>query len=153
VVIQQNSRMFLMMDILMSETCWAHKKWNKIASEVKLVLYSSTTVTVSGKKKIVGTNRWRVEKNHVSFNVFYCAFCSYYHSIITEVLIINKKRKMHSVAVGCIFDGNNRRPPIMCCCGRWLDTTDSVNTEHSDGTVTERWRNGDGTVTERKRDA
>ena len=31
VVIHQNSRKFLMMDILMSETCWAHKKWNKIA--------------------------------------------------------------------------------------------------------------------------
>jgi len=29
VVIQQNSRKLLMMDILMSETCWAHKKWNK----------------------------------------------------------------------------------------------------------------------------
>jgi hypothetical protein len=28
VVIQQNSRNLLMMDILMSETCWAHKKWN-----------------------------------------------------------------------------------------------------------------------------
>jgi len=26
-VIQQNSRKLLMMDILMSETCWAHKKW------------------------------------------------------------------------------------------------------------------------------
>ena len=42
VVIQQNSRKFLMMDILMSETCWAHKKWNKIASDIKLVFYSST---------------------------------------------------------------------------------------------------------------
>ena len=31
-----------MMDILMSETCWAHKKWNKIASDIKLVFYSST---------------------------------------------------------------------------------------------------------------
>jgi len=42
VVIQQNSHKFLMMDILMSETCWAHKKWNKIASDIKLVIYSST---------------------------------------------------------------------------------------------------------------
>ena len=41
VVIQQNSRKLLMMDILMSETCWAHKKWNKIASGIKLVFYSS----------------------------------------------------------------------------------------------------------------
>ena len=42
VVIQQKSRKLMMMDILMSETCWAHKKWNKIASDIKLVFYSST---------------------------------------------------------------------------------------------------------------
>jgi len=42
VVIQQNSRKLLMMATLMSETCWAHKKWNKIASDMKLVFYSST---------------------------------------------------------------------------------------------------------------
>jgi len=41
VVIQQNSRKLLMMDILMSETCWAHKKWNKIAGDFKLVFYFS----------------------------------------------------------------------------------------------------------------
>ena len=41
VVIQQNSRKLLMMDILMSETFWAHKKWNKIASDIKLVFYCS----------------------------------------------------------------------------------------------------------------
>ena len=39
------SRKLLMMDILMSETCWAHKKWNIISSDIKLVFYSST-VTV-----------------------------------------------------------------------------------------------------------
>jgi len=42
VVIQQNSYKLLLMDILMSETCWVHKKWNKIASDIKLVFYSST---------------------------------------------------------------------------------------------------------------
>ena len=31
-VIHQHSRKLLMMDILMSETCWAHKKWNKIVT-------------------------------------------------------------------------------------------------------------------------
>ena len=39
---QQNSRKLLMMDILLSETFWTHKKWNKIASDIKLVVYSST---------------------------------------------------------------------------------------------------------------
>ena len=42
VVNQQHSLKLLMMDILMSETCWAHKKWNKIASDIKLVFHSST---------------------------------------------------------------------------------------------------------------
>ena len=42
VVIQQNSRKLQMMDILMSEAFWAHKKWNKILSGFKLVFYSST---------------------------------------------------------------------------------------------------------------
>ena len=40
VVIQQNSHKLLMMDILMSEICWAHEKWNKIACFIKLVVYS-----------------------------------------------------------------------------------------------------------------
>ena len=47
VVIQQNSLKLLMMDILMSETCWAYKKWNKIASYIKLVFYSSTFVNIT----------------------------------------------------------------------------------------------------------
>jgi hypothetical protein len=42
VVIHQHSRRFLKMDILMSVTCWAHNKWNKIASDIKLVFHSST---------------------------------------------------------------------------------------------------------------
>jgi len=41
VVIQQQSRKLLMMGIVMSKTCWAHKKLNKIASESKFVFYSS----------------------------------------------------------------------------------------------------------------
>jgi len=48
VVIQENSRKLLMMDILMSETCWAHKKWNKIASDIKLVFYSPTITMMHG---------------------------------------------------------------------------------------------------------
>ena len=44
VVIQQYSRKLLMMDILMSETFWVRKKWNKVASYIKLVFYSSTVL-------------------------------------------------------------------------------------------------------------
>ena len=52
VVIQQHSRKLLKMDILMSETCWAHKKWNKIASDIKLVFYSSTITMMHGSINI-----------------------------------------------------------------------------------------------------
>jgi len=47
VVIRQNSRKLLMMDMLMSKTCWVHKKWNRIASDIKLVFYSSTMEYIS----------------------------------------------------------------------------------------------------------
>ena len=50
VVIQQHSRKLLMMDILMSETCRAHKKWNKIASDIKLVFCSSKNILLNIKR-------------------------------------------------------------------------------------------------------
>ena len=40
----EHSRRLLKMDILMSETCWAHNKWNKITSDIKLVFHSSKYV-------------------------------------------------------------------------------------------------------------
>ena len=48
VAIQQNGRKLVMTDILMSETCWAHKKWNKIASDIRLVFHSSTITMMHG---------------------------------------------------------------------------------------------------------
>ena len=42
VVIQQHSRKLLMMDILIFETRWAHKKWSKTVSTIKLVFLFST---------------------------------------------------------------------------------------------------------------
>ena len=48
VAMQQHSRKLLNMDILMSETSWAHKKWNKIASDIKLVFHSSTITMMHG---------------------------------------------------------------------------------------------------------
>ena len=42
----EHSRKLLMMDILMSETCWVHKKWNKITIDIKLVFYSSSVELV-----------------------------------------------------------------------------------------------------------
>ena len=48
VVIHQHSRRLLKMDVLMSETYWAHNKWNKIASDIKLVFHSSTIAMMHG---------------------------------------------------------------------------------------------------------
>ena len=48
VVIQQYSHKLLIINILMSETCWVHKKWNKIASDIKLVFYSSAIPMMHG---------------------------------------------------------------------------------------------------------
>ena len=46
--------MSVMTDILMSETCWAHKKWNKIASDIKLVFHPSTV------QYVLQLCRWQV---------------------------------------------------------------------------------------------
>jgi len=48
VVIQQRSRKLRMMDIFMSETCRVHKKWNKLARDIKLVFYSSAIKMIHG---------------------------------------------------------------------------------------------------------
>jgi len=56
VVIQKTSRKLLMMDILMSETFWPHKTWNKIASDIKLVFYSSTIAMMHGPINISQTS-------------------------------------------------------------------------------------------------
>ena len=55
VVFQQHSRKLLKMDILMSETCWTHNKWNKIASDIKLVFHSSTITMIHGPINIIYT--------------------------------------------------------------------------------------------------
>ena len=60
VVIQQHSRKLLMMDILMSETRWAHKKWNKIASDIKLVFHSSTITMMHGPINIIFSRSLRI---------------------------------------------------------------------------------------------
>jgi len=55
VVIQQQNRKLPMMDVLMSETCWAHKEWNKIASDIKFVFYPSTITMMHGPINIILT--------------------------------------------------------------------------------------------------
>ena len=43
----------LMMDISMSKTCGTQKKWNKLASDIKLVFYSSTITMMHGPINII----------------------------------------------------------------------------------------------------
>jgi len=77
VVIQQNSRKLLMMDILIPETCWAHKKWNKIASDIKLVFYSSTIKMMHGPiniRYLMLFFRFRNNSHHY-FTQFYPTVC------------------------------------------------------------------------------
>jgi len=50
VVIQQNSRKLLMMDILMSKTCWAHKKWNNNSKWHKVGLLFFNVLYTFGTK-------------------------------------------------------------------------------------------------------
>jgi len=65
VLIQQNSRKLLMMDILMSETCWAHKKWNRLASDIKLVFDTWLNL----QKRISFLRLFRTSKNSPKFTV------------------------------------------------------------------------------------
>jgi len=51
----QTNHKLLMMDILKSEACWAHKQWNKLSSDVKLVFYSSTSTMMHGPINIRST--------------------------------------------------------------------------------------------------
>jgi len=45
---QHHSRELLMMGIVMPETCWAYKKYNKIISGIYLVFYSSVITMMHG---------------------------------------------------------------------------------------------------------
>jgi hypothetical protein len=54
VVTHRHSCKLLKMDILMSKTCWAHNKWNKIASDFKLVFHSSTVNLLTPNDSYMG---------------------------------------------------------------------------------------------------
>ena len=68
VVIQQHSRKLLKMDILMSETCWAHKKWKKTASDIKLVFHSSTITMTHGPINVRLTEHVLCNVNFITLN-------------------------------------------------------------------------------------
>jgi len=63
VVIKQHSRKLLLIVVLISETCWAHKKWNKTSSDIKLVFYSSTKVWRIWRTTLFGRSRHERKSN------------------------------------------------------------------------------------------
>ena len=96
VVIQQHSRKLLKMDILMSETCWTHKKWNKIASDIKLVFHSSTITMMHGPINIrywILTKLVEYSNNplplkaqqllYITLGIFWTDFVYIFHTILT----------------------------------------------------------------------
>ena len=62
----------------MSETCWAHKKWNKIANDIKLVFYSSTITMMHGPINIRFNNEIICPKHawFLFFSKDIISFCS-----------------------------------------------------------------------------
>ena len=64
VVIQKHSRKLLIINILISETCWVHKKWNKIANDIKLVFYSSAITMMHGPINIRFTLQYSFDTLH-----------------------------------------------------------------------------------------
>ena len=80
---------------------------------------------------------WTHKRFFLSLRAAFFSSSSNINAIVAICLLKNK--------LGCTFDENNHRPPITCCSWMWLNTTDSVNTDHSDGTKMERWRNGNVT--------
>jgi len=118
VVIQQNSCKLLMMDILMSETCWAHKKWNKTASDIKLVFYSSTMYVIYCVRF-----DWRYDKCRTleitsdSLVGMYCASRNYasvwiYNCLQLFIVVLTGSYMIHITAF--------REDILNTCCGLWF---------------------------------
>jgi len=87
VVIQQNSRKLLMMDISMPEPCWAHKKWNRIASDIKLVFYSSTFTMMHGPINISVVEYLKTLLNY-KFHSRSVTFTFERQTVMADVIII-----------------------------------------------------------------
>ena len=101
VVIQQNSRKLLMKDILMSETCWAHKKWYKILSDIKLAFYYSTITMMQGPINI-------------SSDMFRC----YSYTIIRErisLCLLKLRLLKQSIKIHCLLTKRYNLYKVLAC--------------------------------------
>ena len=99
VVIQQHSHKPLMMDILMSETRCVHRKWNKVASDIKLVFNSSTITMMHGPINTRFTNafvkswhshdvsEWYLDVTHIMLVpcIMFIIFAIYHIGMLTLI--------------------------------------------------------------------
>jgi len=108
---------YLIMDILMSETCWAHKKWNKIASDIKLVFYSSIITMMHGPINIRFTSVF-VDALHRS------------HSLPYPVRIRLQERKRQRV-----ISGFYREVDENCALMGYYAASSGKNNAHNAGYV------------------
>ena len=120
-VIHQHSRKLLMMDILMSETCWAHK-WNKITSDMKLVFHSSFITMMHGPINIRNCYVRRIHQRcslhcfalHTKWNKITSDIKLVFHSSTVTISVLVRLKQCHWIT---IFD--------------WLTTTNSTETNPS----------------------
>jgi len=110
VVIQQNSRKLLIMDIFMSETFWAHKKWNKIASDINLVFYSSTITMMHGPINIRYTEISLIFRSYETYgesckihSFFVSMQCSFMQRIFMVYACVRKNAKFCSKIQNRVF--------------------------------------------------
>ena len=109
VVIQQNSRKLLMMDILMSETCWAHKKWNKITSDIKLAFYSSSITMMHGPINIrfipvfyVVLTEWKILRFIEVWVTYSAALCGILIGSLVDIYRLLESRVERYVGTLCL---------------------------------------------------
>ena len=88
VVIHQHSRKLLKMDTLMSETCWAHNKWNKIASDIKLVFHSSIIIWDSFTSSGITDYHKRLVAVHLLFESLRLKFIFTNYQLLLGVTVI-----------------------------------------------------------------
>ena len=123
VVTQQHSGKLLMMDILMSETCWAHKKWNKIASDITLVFHSSTVTMMHGPINI----RYRIIVLNVNCIFVFCmlrcncASCFWIDSAMSlNIFKADLETELHQVCTVHKSYRENEGPALGCGIVWWI---------------------------------
>jgi len=114
-----------MMDILMSETCWARKKWNKIASDIKLVFYSSTITMMHGP---INVRFIKISLVALSRKILYnntCSLCS--QSVTVTSIILVSRTTVKATLLHILTDSSRTLNLKRLHCWRHLQVDSSWN--------------------------